>query len=215
LQKLTALRAGLESTSSIVEESAYGVRKEVAAYRRGRGLSQARDARTVVRSALAHVARARELLLEALANPGDLRPGTVAPATARLASGTLALDVGMNAGVAPVYGGHALIVAERGASFRLPRGVQVDLRTKRHERAVLYALACARIDSPGRSLTRIELLSAGWPDEQVRIPRSGANRVHVTVATLRGRGLRDILKRDAGGYHLDPKVPIVLVGELI
>jgi hypothetical protein len=102
-----------------------------------------------------------------------------------------------------------LVVAEDGAWFRAPFGWRIEIGARPHERALLGALARQRIDAPGRPLSTMELLGAGWPGERV-LPRAGASRVYVAVATLRQLGLRDMLRSAPGGYLLDPELPTVL-----
>jgi hypothetical protein len=108
------------------------------------------------------------------------------------------------------YPRDALVVADDAAWFRIPFGWRIDMGARTHERALLLALASARIEAPGRSLARAELLSAGWPGERIRPQRAAANRLYVAVSALRQLGLRDLLRSARGGYLLDPDVPAVL-----
>jgi predicted ATPase len=74
-------------------------------------------------------------------------------------------------------------------------------------RRLLAALVAARIDSPGRALSTMELFERGWPGEKA-IPGSASNRVYVSIAGLRRLGLKDILVAREGGYLLDPEIAI-------
>jgi predicted ATPase/tRNA A-37 threonylcarbamoyl transferase component Bud32 len=103
----------------------------------------------------------------------------------------------------------ALVVAQDGAWFRPPRAWRIDLGRRTHLRAVLRALAVAAISSPGRPLTRDDVLRAGWPGERI-LPRAGASRVYVTILELRDLGLRDLLQSSPGGYMLAADVPLVI-----
>jgi predicted ATPase len=108
------------------------------------------------------------------------------------------------------YPRDALVVAEDAAWFRVPFGWRVDIASRNHERALLRALARGRVDTPGRPLTREELLDAGWPGERIRPQRAGANRVHVALSTLRQLGLRDVLRSADRGHFIDPTVPTIV-----
>ena len=74
---------------------------------------------------------------------------------------------------------------------------------------ILRSLCEARLTSAGRRLTPDELLQSGWPGE--RVDRSaGLNRVYVAIARLRKLGLREVLRRDHEGYHIDTAVTVRL-----
>ena len=51
------------------------------------------------------------------------------------------------------------------------------------------------------------LLRRAWPGERV-LPRAGANRVYVALATLRKLGLRHTIRRDADGYSFHPATAV-------
>jgi tetratricopeptide (TPR) repeat protein len=78
-------------------------------------------------------------------------------------------------------------------------------------RRLLAALVAARIDSPGRALSTMELFERGWTGEKA-MPGSASNRVYVSIAGLRRLGLKDVLVARDGGYLLDPEVPIEVAG---
>ncbi len=100
-----------------------------------------------------------------------------------------------------------LVVARDGRWCKPPNGDVVQLERRGAMRRLLVALAEARRDTPGVSLSWEQLLKAGWPDENPRVD-AGKNRVYVTVAQLRSLGLRNVLTSTDAGYMLDPDVPI-------
>ncbi|MHB8876894.1 MAG: ATP-binding protein, partial [Myxococcaceae bacterium] len=126
---------------------------------------------------------ALRLLERGLANQGEVAPARPAPLAA------------------------ALVVAADGAWFSHPDGARADLCRYRALRRILARLAEQRLGAPGEGLTVQALLEVGWPGERV-IPRAGANRVYVAVATLRKLGLKELLLSRGGRYLLDPRVPI-------
>jgi predicted ATPase len=105
-------------------------------------------------------------------------------------------------------GSDALIVALDGSSFRPPRGALVDVSKKLSAKRLLAALADARLNTPGRSLSTATLFAAGWPGERAK-ESSAANRVYVALASLRTLGLRSVLQSGDDGYRLDPSVPLL------
>ena len=103
-----------------------------------------------------------------------------------------------------------LAVDARGRFYDPPHGPRVDLRRSPVLRALLGALVRARIDRPGEPCSRDALVSACWPGARIA-PRSAGNRLRVAIAMLRRRGLRPVLRRDAGGWWLATTVTCVLV----
>ena len=101
----------------------------------------------------------------------------------------------------------ALRVSADGSGFRPPGEEFVALPAGSPLRALLRTLVSRRRDAPGEGVPVDELIAAGWPEERMRI-ESGLNRAYVAVATLRKKGLRGILLRNAGGYLLSLAVPI-------
>jgi DNA-binding response OmpR family regulator len=75
-------------------------------------------------------------------------------------------------------------------------------------RRMLLALVQARLEEPGRALTRDELLAAGWPDERI-LPRAARRRLEVMVSRMRELGLQGALQTVHGGYRLAPDLQIV------
>jgi hypothetical protein len=59
----------------------------------------------------------------------------------------------------------------------------------------------------GDPLSIDDLRDAGWPGEAIDHD-SAVNRIHVTLAELRKRGLKPVLKRRDQGYLLDPEVEV-------
>ncbi len=53
------------------------------------------------------------------------------------------------------------------------------------------------------------LIQSAWPDERL-IPKAARNRLHVALSTLRTLGLRELILSTAGGYMLDPAIPVRL-----
>lgn len=101
---------------------------------------------------------------------------------------------------ASIEGGHA--IARDGAFFEAPDRGRVSLESRK----VLQLLLSALARGEGRSLTVNELLLAGWPGERV-LPRAGASRVYVSIASLRKMGAP--LERTPQGYRVQPGVRIV------
>jgi transcriptional regulator of acetoin/glycerol metabolism len=91
-------------------------------------------------------------------------------------------------------------VAADGRWFDRGGGHRVELGTRRSLVALLRALVRASSE-PERMLDVAELVEIGWPAERV-LPRAGASRVYVAIATLRKLGLDDVIERTADGYHL-------------
>jgi hypothetical protein len=79
-------------------------------------------------------------------------------------------------------------------------------------RRILGALVEARSALPARSLSAVDLVRAGWPDERIR-PDAAKNRLHVMLTRLRGHGLRGVLVGDDLGYALAREVSIEVVEE--
>lgn len=66
------------------------------------------------------------------------------------------------------------------------------------------ALAARASAGEATGLDSDELLTAGWPSEQIA-RSSGMHRVHVAVSELRKLGLA-VLVSDARGYRLDAEI---------
>jgi predicted ATPase len=92
--------------------------------------------------------------------------------------------------------------------FKAPRARRIDISSRRAPSSLLSALAVARKQRPGASLTVEELFEAGWPGEKA-LPAAAASRVYVAISTLRKIGLKELIIRDDAGYRLDPSVPLL------
>ncbi len=101
----------------------------------------------------------------------------------------------------------ALRVARDATWFEPPHGARADLRRRVPLQRIFELLVRRRLESAGSAVTILELQQAGWPGATLRAG-SGANRVHVALATLRNLGLRAVLRRSDAGYLLDPEVPV-------
>jgi predicted ATPase len=103
-----------------------------------------------------------------------------------------------------------LRVSRDGARFIAPGSTQeVDLSRHAGPRSLLEALVRRRLRVPGAGLAVGELIEAGWPDQRL-LPQSAQNRLNVALATLRKRGLRDVLLYVGGRYRLDEQVPVLV-----
>jgi predicted ATPase len=101
----------------------------------------------------------------------------------------------------------ALCVAEDATWLDLPGGTRVNLKRRAVHRRLVERLVRERLASPGTPASMADLVAAGWPGEKLA-ESSAQNRLHVALAALRADGLRDLLKREPGGYLLDPAVEV-------
>lgn len=116
------------------------------------------------------------------------------------------LGITLAAGSAP----DALAIARDGSWLQPPGGDRISLRRRENLGLLLRALATARTDDPGRTLSIEALFRAGWPDQRIDV-RAAAGRVYVALTSLRNLGLRDVLLRRDDGYLLDPAAAIELI----
>lgn len=86
-------------------------------------------------------------------------------------------------------------------------GQPVDFSRRGPLRRVLLALVEARLATPGRALSALEVQAAGWPGEKM-LPESGAARVYMAVRRLRELGLESSLVTHDEGYALDPALDV-------
>jgi predicted ATPase len=100
-----------------------------------------------------------------------------------------------------------LRVAEDASWLELPGGKRIDLRRRAVHRRLAARLLRERLVSPGAAVAVAELVAAGWPAEKLG-GASAQNRLHVALTALRADGLRDVLRREPGGYLLDPSVDV-------
>lgn len=74
-------------------------------------------------------------------------------------------------------------------------------------RRLMVALVEARLESPGRSLDREELLAIGWDGERMQA-RSAKRRLEVMISRMRQAGLEDALETTDGGYRIHPSCQV-------
>lgn len=104
---------------------------------------------------------------------------------------------------------HALVVERDGRGYAYGART-VSLQRRGNLRRILQALVEKRLSAPGCSLTRDEVLAAGWPGERMRAD-SGALRVYTTIRRLRQGGLGAALVTTDDGYLIDPRVSVRLI----
>ncbi len=112
-------------------------------------------------------------------------------------------------GVADDAPSPAFAAAADGTWFRPPGEPRVSLRRRENLARLFRALLAEHRERPGHALDIDELFRAGWPGERIQ-PQAAAGRVYVALTTLRNLGLRDVLQRGDGGYHLDAAVALEL-----
>lgn len=109
----------------------------------------------------------------------------------------------------------ALVVWSDGGAFRPPGGgAPVTLRPDSPMRRILARLVVERLAAPGQRVTLEEIIAAGWPGEKIAA-EAALNRAYVAIATLRKKGLREVLDKVAGGYALSPGVALRCVDEAL
>jgi hypothetical protein len=97
-----------------------------------------------------------------------------------------------------------------GGWVELSDGGRITLPPNRANRAILAALARARVDRPGQGLDVAELAEVGWPGE--RLARHAASvRVRAALSALRKLGLGDAIVRAEPGWCVDPAVPVRVI----
>lgn len=94
-----------------------------------------------------------------------------------------------------------LFVDERGRWFSFGDAPRVDCSRQTNATKALAALAKARVASPGVALGWRALVDRIWSGEAM-LESAAKNRVRVTIAILRKRGLRDVIVSDDAGYRL-------------
>jgi hypothetical protein len=100
----------------------------------------------------------------------------------------------------------ACVVFGAGEAFRWPAGNVVPLPPRSPMRRVLDRLVAERLARPGAAVSVDDLVAAGWPGERIR-EDAALNRLYVALATLRKRGLRELIVSTEGGYALSRAVP--------
>ena len=136
-------------------------------------------------------------------------------AEARAAAGLSRMSA--SAIVASLVGEHApaptgIVIGVEGRSLVLPSGESHDLTRHGPTRKLLWALAVTRRDSPGSSMSTLDLVDAGWPGEKMK-HEAATLRVYTTVRRLRALGLSEVLLTRDDGYLLDPYATFTLENE--
>ncbi len=101
-----------------------------------------------------------------------------------------------------------LVVWPDARAFQSPGSSErVALPERSPLRRLLAHLVARRVEAPGEVVSLEALISAGWPAERMR-SEAALNRVYVAIATLRKRGLGEVLERVEGGYRIAPSVVV-------
>jgi DNA-binding SARP family transcriptional activator len=103
----------------------------------------------------------------------------------------------------------ALRVASDGRSFSVSGGPPVDLGRRAAPRRLLVALVDARRATPGRAVSRDDLIAAGWPGERM-MAEAADKRLRTAIWSLRRAGLEEALLTRDDGYLIDPLVAVVV-----
>lgn len=103
-----------------------------------------------------------------------------------------------------------LRVGEGAAWVEREGGERIELSSRRTLRRIAWALVQRALAEPGGILSLGELLAAGWPGESP-LRDAATNRVHVSLSTLRGLGLRDLIERHGAGYRLRAETRVILI----
>ncbi len=105
----------------------------------------------------------------------------------------------------------ALLVDRTRRTFRAPDSREwVDMSRRETPYRLLEALLDGRLERPGAPIGSDTLLEAAWPGEEI-LAEAAANRLYVTLSTLRRVGLKKLIVSEGGGYMLDPDVPLMTV----
>ena len=107
---------------------------------------------------------------------------------------------------------NGIVIGIEGRSLVLPSGESHDLTRHGPTRKLLWALAVTRRDSPGASMSTLDLVDAGWPGEKMK-HEAATLRVYTTVRRLRALGLSEVLLTRDDGYLLDPDATFTLENE--
>lgn len=105
-------------------------------------------------------------------------------------------------------GAAALHVAADGGAFTLPGATEpVTLPSRSPLRRILAHLATLRVEAPGEVASIDDVIRAGWPGEKI-FAEAALNRAYVAIATLRKKGLAELLVRTDGGYAISQAVVV-------
>lgn len=172
----------------------------------GAHLDLARGRAALARGDLSEARRAQHAASARVANAKQSQPG-VRSSAAAAAIVRVALMAVQPALARASSEALPVTIARDGSFVDLPTGAHVDLRTQPLSRRILALLVTARRETPGVPVLRDALVRAIWPEED--LPRTvGKNRLHVAMNQLRSLGLRDLVLSQAGGFLLDPQVPL-------
>jgi hypothetical protein len=105
--------------------------------------------------------------------------------------------------------GDALVVDPEGRWFRPPGGTRVDLGRRRLLQSLLLALAQEHRTDPGKTLSIDRLVRTAWSDERIQ-RKAATNRLRVSIAQLRRRGLGSSIVFRDGGYGIDPRLEVII-----
>jgi hypothetical protein len=101
----------------------------------------------------------------------------------------------------------SLCLSASGRWFRIGDGATITLARRRAPWRILSHLAHSRLMHPGEGIPLDELVSVGWPKEQIQA-RAAASRVYFVIRELRLAGLRDALMTSGDGYLIDTRYAI-------
>lgn len=107
---------------------------------------------------------------------------------------------------------HGVVVGPTGAWFRLPGQEPVQVHGFAAIAGILAHLASRAEEHPGSVSDADDLISAGWPGEQIQYEAS-RNRLAVSLSKLRKLGLKEQLQRTKDGWRLDPDWSVLLLRE--
>jgi hypothetical protein len=100
-----------------------------------------------------------------------------------------------------------VVLARDGRWLSIADGERILLGRRGALRRMLLALAERRLADPGRAISVVEMVAAGWPGDRARFESAQA-RVYTSVQRLRALGLAGVLLTRDDGYLLDPEVPL-------
>jgi hypothetical protein len=104
-------------------------------------------------------------------------------------------------GLASIEAHDALCVWAAGEAFLAPGGVKNTLPARSPMRRILDHLVTRREAAPGEPVTMEAIIDAGWPGEKMSAD-AALNRAYVAIASLRKRGLREVIVSAGGGYTI-------------
>ncbi len=88
----------------------------------------------------------------------------------------------------------------------------IELQRRHALRRIMVRLVDAQKETPGAVVVAADLITAGWPDEQIA-QKAAMNRLHVALGTLRHMGLGAVLEHQDQGWRLAPHAPVLRVAE--